>query len=288
MKAILLFGCLKVSMKTKMETERHKTLENFNRLLDIMDDLREKCPWDREQTVESLRKLTIEEVFELSDSVLSGKFSELKKELGDLLLHIVFYAKIGSENQWFTINDVLESLIEKLIYRHPHIYGTVEAADAKTVEENWEKIKLNEKDRPKRVLSGVPSSLPPVIKAYRIQQKARGVGFDWQQPEQVWDKVQEELSEVMNEIKNNPSNKTAIRNEFGDLFFAIINAARLYDIDPEEALETTNRRFIDRFNYLEEQTILKGKSLHQMSLDEMEEIWQQAKRNLSTNDDNKP
>ena len=141
MKAILLFGCLKVSMKTKMETERHKTLENFNRLLDIMDDLREKCPWDREQTVESLRKLTIEEVFELSDSVLSGKFSELKKELGDLLLHIVFYAKIGSENQWFTINDVLESLIEKLIYRHPHIYGTVEAADAKTVEENWEKIK---------------------------------------------------------------------------------------------------------------------------------------------------
>ncbi len=260
-----------------MSEERVKALENFNQLLDIMDDLRAKCPWDKEQTIDSLRKLTIEEVYELSDAILSSNPVQLKKELGDLLLHIVFYAKIGSEKGYFTLSEVIQLLIDKLIFRHPHIYGNVDANDARTVEENWEKIKLTEKDREKRVLSGVPSSLPPLIKAFRIQQKARGVGFDWEKPDQVWDKVQEELSELMDELKKDPTSKQA-EQEFGDLLFALINAGRLYNIDPEQALEITNRKFIQRFNYLEEQTLLKGRSLHDMTLEEMERIWQEAKK----------
>jgi XTP/dITP diphosphohydrolase len=261
-----------------MDSENREALRNFDRLLEIMNELRAKCPWDKKQTVDTLRQLTIEETFELSDAILSNNQSELKKELGDLLLHIVFYAKIADENAWFSMNDIIESLITKLIHRHPHIYGTVEANDAKTVEENWEKIKLSEKDRVKRVLSGVPSSLPPMIKAFRIQQKARGVGFDWEYREQVWDKVQEELNELIQELKYKEVAPEKVEGEFGDFLFSIINAGRLYDIDPEKALEQTNRKFISRFNYLEEQTLLKGRSLHDMTLAEMEEIWQEAKK----------
>ncbi len=272
-------GWLKhLTTKKPMESDRKDTLHNFARLMEIMDELRAKCPWDKKQTVDTLRQLTIEETFELSDAILSNKTSELKKELGDLLLHIVFYAKIANENQWFTLNDIIESLIAKLIHRHPHIYGTTEANDAKTVEENWEKIKLGEKGREKRVLSGVPSSLPPMIKAFRIQQKARGVGFDWEYREQVWDKVQEELNELIGELKAQNADPEKIEDEYGDFIFSLINAGRLYDIDPEKALEQTNRKFISRFNYLEEQTLLKGRSLHDMTLAEMEEIWQEAKK----------
>ncbi|HOG18989.1 MAG TPA: nucleoside triphosphate pyrophosphohydrolase [Salinivirgaceae bacterium] len=261
-----------------MDSNKEKAVESFGHLIDVLNELREKCPWDKKQTVESLRQLTIEETFELSDAILSKEVAEIKKELGDILLHIVFYARIATEKEWFTLNDIIETLIKKLKHRHPHIYGDVEAKDSKTVEENWEKIKLGEKDRKKRVLSGVPSGLPPMIKAFRIQQKARGVGFDWEYREQVWDKVQEELNELTYEINNPENNTEKIESEFGDLIFAMINAGRLYGIDPEKALEITNRKFIQRFNYLEEQTLLKGKDLHNMTLDEMEAIWQEAKK----------
>ncbi len=253
-----------------------KTLHAFKELLEIMDKLRKKCPWDKKQTNETLRTLTIEETYELADAIIKKDACLVKKELGDLLLHIVFYAKIGSETNDFTMADVISTLNEKLIYRHPHIFGSVKADDAKTVEENWEQLKLKEKGGNKSVLEGVPLSLPAMIKANRIQDKARGVGFDWERKEQVWDKVKEELQEVQDEI--DADNKDKLEAEFGDLLFSVINAARLYGINPENALERTNRKFITRFNYLEEKTIKVGKDLKKMSLAEMDVIWEEAKK----------
>lgn len=252
-------------------------LEAFGRLLEIMDELREQCPWDREQTFESLRRLTIEETYELGDAILQADLQEIKKELGDLLLHIVFYAKIGEEQKAFDISDVINSLNEKLIYRHPHIYGEVDVNNAREVEQNWEALKLKEKGRKmKTVLEGVPASLPALVKANRIQEKASGVGFDWDHPDQVWDKVKEEVNELQHELTENHRDK--IEAEFGDLFFAMVNAARLYAVDPEAALERTNLKFIKRFNYLESQTLKKGKDLKNMPLSEMDRYWEEAKR----------
>lgn len=253
-----------------------KELEAFDRLLGIMDELREKCPWDKKQTIESLRTLTIEETYELADAIIKNDMQELKKELGDLLLHIVFYAKIGSEKNDFNISDVINGINEKLIRRHPHVFGNVEVKDHREVEENWEEIKMQEKDRGNSVLSGVPESLPALVKANRIQQKVRGVGFDWDERSQIWDKVKEELSELEHEVESEDIEK--VEAEFGDLFFSLINAARLYDIDPETALERTNKKFIKRFNYLEMQTLKKGISLKEMNLDEMNVIWEAAKQ----------
>ncbi|GET25249.1 nucleoside triphosphate pyrophosphohydrolase [Prolixibacter sp. NT017] len=255
---------------------KKEQLEAFGKLLDIMDELRVKCPWDRKQTLESLRKLTIEETYELGDAIIERDMAEIKKELGDILLHIVFYAKIGDEMDSFDIEDVINSLNEKLIYRHPHVFGDVSVANATEVEENWEALKLKEKGRKKKVLEGVPASLPALIKANRIQEKVRGVGFDWEEREQVWDKVKEELSEVEHEMRANDQAK--LEEEFGDLLFSLVNAARLYDIDPETALERTNRKFIRRFNYLEEKTLGNGRSLHDMSLEEMDHYWEEAKK----------
>jgi len=252
-------------------------LEAFRELLDIMDELREKCPWDKKQTLESLRKLTIEETYELGDAILKNDLQEIKKELGDLMLHIVFYAKIGSEHKAFDITDVLSEINKKLVYRHPHIFGDVDVeGSAKKVEENWEALKLKEKGGNRRVLQGVPAAMPALVKANRVQEKASGVGFDWEYREQVWDKVREEVDELSHEIDKVDEDK--IEAEFGDLFFAMVNAARLYGVDPEAALERTNLKFIKRFNYLESQTLLKGKSLHDMSLAEMDEIWEEAKK----------
>lgn len=251
-------------------------MEAFGKLLDIMDELREKCPWDREQTNESLRKLTIEEVYELGDAVLENNVQEIKKELGDILLHIVFYAKIGEEQGSFDIGDVINHLIDKLIYRHPHVFGSTEASNSEQVIRNWENLKLTEKGRNKRVLEGVPMALPALVKANRIQEKVRGVGFDWEYKEQVWDKVKEELDELEVEIK--AGRKKEMEHEFGDLIFSFVNAARLYGIDPESALERTNQKFIRRFNYLEEKTLLKGKSLQEMTLEEMDVYWNEAKK----------
>jgi XTP/dITP diphosphohydrolase len=256
--------------------DREKSLNEFNRLLDIIDELRVKCPWDMKQTNDSLRKHTIEETYELADAVSSGSDEAIRGELGDLMLHIVFYSKIGSEKGAFTIADVLEGINNKLIYRHPHVYGDVKVQNSGEVEENWEKLKIKETNGYKPVLSGVPSSLPAIIKANRIQEKVRGVGFDWERREQIWDKVAEELGELKEEIENH--NRESIESELGDVLFSLINASRLYDIDPEAALEKTNRKFIKRFNYLENETIKKGISLHDMSLDEMNVIWEQAKK----------
>jgi len=256
--------------------EKDNRLEEFKKLLEIIDILRTKCPWDMKQTNESLRKLTIEETYELADAVLSGNDNGIRDELGDLMLHIVFYAKIGSERGKFDIADVLEGINKKLIYRHPHVFGDISVSGASEVEENWEKLKMRENHSYKPVLSGVPSSLPAIVKANRIQEKVRGVGFDWEEREQIWDKVQEEIKELMEEIKNGNTGK--IESELGDVFFSLINASRLYGIDPEAALEKTNRKFIKRFNYLEKETLLKGISLHDMSLDEMNVIWEEAKK----------
>ena len=253
-----------------------KKIDEFRRLLEIMDELREKCPWDKKQTLESLRKLTIEETYELGDAILQGSLQDIKKELGDLMLHIVFYAKIGSEKNAFDMGDVLEGINEKLIYRHPHIFGDVEVQNAREVAENWETLKLKEKGGNRRVLEGVPTSLPALVKANRIQEKASGVGFDWEYREQVWDKVKEEIDELSHEINEENADKTEA--EFGDLFFAMVNAARLYGVDPEAALERTNLKFIKRFNYLESKTLLKGKNLHEMSLEEMDKYWEEAKK----------
>ena len=235
---------------------REEISGSFSRLLDVMDELREKCPWDKKQTFGSLRNNTVEEVFELSEAIAEGNLEQVKKELGDVLLHVVFYARMGSETGDFDIKDVCDALVTKLIFRHPHIYGNVEADTAEKVKQNWEELKLKEKDGNKRVLSGVPSALPSMIKACRIQEKAASVGFDWEAKEQVWDKVKE---------------------EFGEMFFALINAARLYGINPDDALDKTNRKFISRFNYLEDKTIKQGRMLKDMSLDEMNEIWEEAK-----------
>ncbi|MFV0289441.1 MAG: nucleoside triphosphate pyrophosphohydrolase [Mangrovibacterium sp.] len=263
-----------------MNTKEDK-LQAFGRLLDVMDTLREKCPWDKEQTFESLRKNTIEETFELCDAILDKDMNEIKKELGDVLLHIVFYAKMGEEQNTFDVADVIHALCDKLIYRHPHVYGEINADNAQTVIENWEQLKLKENGRKKKtVLEGVPRSLPAMVKATRIQEKVSAVGFDWEEREQVWDKVQEEIGEVQAEINAHDTLKTEA--EFGDLFFALINAARLYGVDPEAALERTNKKFIRRFNFLEEKTIQQGRDLRQMSLEEMDIYWEEAKKEEKT------
>lgn len=253
-----------------------KTLESFEQLLIIMDELREKCPWDKVQTFDSLRNLTTEEVYELTDAIFEKDMDNIKKELGDILLHIVFYSKLGSEQNAFEMKDVIDSINEKLIYRHPHIFGQTKVENADDVVENWEKLKLTEKNGNKTVLSGIPKSLPACVKAYRIQDKVRGVGFDWDKKEQVWDKVKEEIEEFSAEIAN--QDKEKMEQEFGDIIFSLINAGRLYGIHPEDALEKTNRKFIKRFSYLEEKTIKIGKDLKKMSLEEMDIIWEQAKK----------
>jgi len=253
---------------------RQQKLDAFGRLLDIMDDLREKCPWDKKQTLQTLRHLTIEETYELGDAILDNDLQEIKKELGDLLLHIVFYAKIGSETNDFDIADVCNEICEKLIYRHPHIYGDVTVADEDEVKQNWEKLKL--KEGKKSVLEGVPKSLPALVKASRIQDKVKGVGFDWEEPHQVWDKVEEEIQEFQEEIKNGDQDK--IESEFGDVLFSMINYARFLKINPEDALERTNKKFIKRFQYLENKAGELGKQLSEMTLAEMDVFWNEAKR----------
>jgi len=256
-----------------MNSRQHQ-LEAFNRLLDIMDDLRAKCPWDQKQTIESLRHLTIEETYELGDAILNNDLQEVKKELGDLLLHIVFYAKIGSETNTFDIADVCSEICEKLIHRHPHIYGDVVVANEEEVKQNWEKLKL--KEGKKSVLEGVPKGLPALVKASRIQDKAKGVGFDWEEPHQVWDKVQEELQELQDEVKL--GNQDKIEAEFGDVLFSMINYARFLKVNPEDALERTNKKFIKRFQYLENKAVELGKPLMDMTLAEMDVFWNEAKK----------
>ena len=253
---------------------RQYQLDAFSRLLDIMDELREKCPWDKKQTLQSLRHLTIEETYELGDAILDNNLEEVKKELGDLLLHIVFYAKIGSEGGSFDIADVANEICDKLIHRHPHIYGDVVVADEEEVKQNWEKLKL--KEGKKSVLEGVPKSLPALVKASRIQDKVKGVGFDWEEPHQVWDKVQEELSELQVEVA--AGNQDKIEAEFGDVLFSIINYARFLNVNPEDALERTNKKFIKRFQYLESKASEIGKPLMDMTLAEMDVFWNEAKK----------
>ena len=253
---------------------REQQLKAFGRLLDIMDELRLKCPWDKKQTFQSLRHLTIEETYELGDAILNNDLQEIKKELGDVLLHIIFYAKIGSETDAFDIADVADSISEKLIYRHPHIYGDITVKDAEEVKQNWEQLKL--KEGKKSVLEGVPKSLPALVKANRIQDKVAGVGFDWEKPEQVWEKVQEELNELNAEIKK--GNTDNIEGEFGDVLFSMINYARFINVNPENALERTNKKFINRFQYLETAAKKINKSLHDMSLEEMDVFWNEAKQ----------
>lgn len=255
---------------------RQQKLEAFGRLLDVLDTLRGKCPWDRKQTNESLRPNTIEEVYELADALFSDDTPNIRKELGDVLLHVCFYSKIASEKGQFDVADVCNSLTDKLIYRHPHIYGNVDAKDSDTVIKNWEELKLREKGGNRTVLAGVPSALPALIKANRIQEKARNVGFDWERKEQVWDKVREELAEVEEEMRK--GDDVNLEKEFGDLLFAVVNAARLYGVDPENALESTNRKFISRFNYLEAKAKEEGRSLHDMTLAAMDAIWDEAKK----------
>ena len=252
---------------------RTEQLAAFNRLLDIMDELREKCPWDKKQTLESLRHLTIEETYELADAILDDDLQEIKNELGDVLLHIVFYAKIGSEKQAFDIGDVANAISDKLIHRHPHIYGDVIVEDEEDVKRNWEQLKL--KEGKNSVLEGVPKSLPAVVKASRIQEKVAGVGFDWENPAQVWEKVQEELSELNEEVK--AGNLENTEKEFGDVLFSMINYARFIGVNPENALEKTNKKFINRFQYLEKETKKEGKELSNMTLDEMDVYWEKSK-----------
>ena len=251
-------------------------MEAFGRFLDVLDELREKCPWDRKQTNESLRPNTIEETYELCDALVRDDKKDICKELGDVLLHVAFYAKIASETGDFDMKDVCDRLCEKLVYRHPHVFGTVKAETAGQVCENWEQLKLKEKDGNKRVLSGVPAALPSLIKAYRIQDKARNVGFDWEERGQVWDKVKEEIAEFQAEVEAmDPERAEA---EFGDVMFSLVNAARLYGINPDNALERTNQKFIRRFTYVEEHTLRQGKNLKDMPLAEMDALWNEAKR----------
>jgi XTP/dITP diphosphohydrolase len=253
---------------------RATQLKAFERLLDIMDDLRTQCPWDKKQTLQSLRHLTIEETYELGDAILDNDLEEVRKELGDLLLHIVFYSKIGSETNDFDIADVANGICDKLIDRHPHIYGDVKVADEAEVKQNWEKLKL--KEGKQSVLEGVPKSLPALVKASRIQDKVAGVGFDWERPEQVWEKVEEELQELQDEVTKN--DKVAIEDELGDVMFSIVNYARFLKVNPEDALEKTNKKFIKRFQYLERKAKAHNKSLSDMSLKEMDVFWEEAKR----------
>ena len=256
---------------------RDEKLEAFGRFLDILDELRVKCPWDRKQTNESLRPNTIEEVYELCDALIQGDKKNICKELGDVLLHVAFYAKIGEETGDFDMADVCNQLSDKLVFRHPHVFGDAQAETAGQVSQNWEQIKLKEKDGNKTVLSGVPSALPSLIKAYRVQDKARNVGFDWAEREQVWDKVKEEIDEFQAEVANMDADKAEA--EFGDLMFSLVNAARLYHINPDNALERTNQKFIRRFTYVEEHSIRQGRSLKDMSLAEMDTLWDEAKKN---------
>ena len=250
-------------------------LAAFGRLLTIMDELRAGCPWDKKQTFESLRYLTIEETYELSDAILENSPKEICKELGDLMLHLVFYARIGSETGDFDIKDVLDGIAEKLTSRHPHIYSDVQVADDEDVKNNWEKIKLKEKGR-KTVLGGVPNSLPAMVKAFRMQEKARGVGFDWKETEQVWEKVNEEIGELQQEVAR--GDVAAMEKEFGDLLFSLVNYARFIGVNPEDALERTNRKFMRRFNYIEAQARKNGNALHQLSLEQMDAFWNEAKK----------
>lgn len=262
------------------DNRRPEKLAAFDRLLTIMDELRLNCPWDKKQTLESIRHLTIEETYELSDAILNENIEEVKKEIGDLMLHMVFYSKIADEKKAFDVADALTAICDKLIHRHPHIYGDVEANDEEAVKANWEKIKLKEKGN-KSVLGGVPKSLPAMVKATRIQDKARGVGFDWEQKEQVWDKVEEELNEFKSEFNiasDQAIDKEKATGEFGDLLFSLVNYARFIDIDPEEALERTNLKFIKRFQYLEQQSKKDGKDIANMSLTEMDLYWEEAKK----------
>ena len=251
-------------------------LQAFERLLNIMDDLRAKCPWDKKQTLESLRYLSIEEMYELSDAILDKNMVEIKKELGDIMLHLVFYAKIASETNQFDITDVLNGICDKLVHRHPHIYGDVEAATEEEVKQNWEKLKL--KEGKKSVLEGVPRSLPAIVKAVRIQEKVRGVGFDWDDSEQVWNKVQEELEELNTEVEAGDKLKT--EQEFGDLLFSLINYSRFVEVNPEDALERTNKKFIQRFQQMEAVLKEEGKDLSDMTLSEMDSYWEQAKKTI--------
>lgn len=249
-------------------------LQAFERLLKIMDDLREKCPWDREQTMETLRPLTIEETYELADAILAEDMQEIKKELGDLFLHLVFYSKIGSEKGAFDIADVLNGICDKLIRRHPHIYGDVQADSAEKVKQNWEAIKLKEGKR--SVLEGVPHSLPAVVKASRIQEKVAGIGFDWEKPEQVWEKVQEELNELRAEVR--AGDVSRMESEFGDVLFALVNYARFIGVSPENALARTNTKFMNRFRMMEEQIAAEGRNMQSMSLEELDRYWNTAKK----------
>ena len=263
---------------------REKEMQAFGRLLDVMDELREKCPWDRKQTMESLRPQTIEETYELCDAIMKQDDHNIAKELGDLLLHVVFYAKIGSENGTFDIAQVIDLLCEKLIFRHPHVFGETQVSGAEQVVQNWEQLKMKEKDGNKRVLSGVPDSLPSLLKAYRMQDKARAVGFDWEVREQVWDKVAEELQEFRNELDAmaldgaDEATRRRAEEEFGDFLFSVINAGRLYELNPDTSLDRTCTKFRRRFTYLEEHTIRQGRDLRDMTLAQMDEIWDEAKK----------
>jgi XTP/dITP diphosphohydrolase len=255
---------------------REKQAAALVRLLDVMDRLRAECPWDREQTFLSLRNNTIEEAYELVDAIASGDMDEIKRELGDVLLHVVFYSKMGAEQGAFDMGDVADALCDKLIYRHPHVFGQVDAETSDEVSRNWEQLKLREKSHKKGVLSGVPSSLPAMIKAYRISQKAASAGFEWKDKEDVWDKVREELAEVEEEMRSGDAE--AMEQEFGDAIFALVNAARMYGVDPELALERSNRKFIDRFRYMEEAADRRGAALKEMAIDRLEELWREAKK----------
>jgi XTP/dITP diphosphohydrolase len=259
-----------------IDLKRSIKLEAFDQLLTVMDELRLNCPWDKKQTTETLRHLTIEEVFELAESITNGNPQELKKELGDVLLHIVFYCRIASESEYFDVSDVIFSLIEKLKHRHPHIYGSVVVANEEEVKRNWEALKKSEGQT--GTLSGVPASLPPMIKAIRIQEKARGAGFDWDKPEQVWQKVEEEIDEFKVECQNADFDVEAAEKELGDVFFSLINYARFKGINPDLALERTNLKFIKRFNHLEKRAVETGKILNEMTLDEMDVFWNEAKK----------
>ena len=257
-----------------MKTSRQKQLEAFGRLLDIMDDLREKCPWDRKQTMQTLRPLTIEELYELTDAILEEDYQEVKKELGDILLHIIFYAKIASETQLFDIEQVIDAICEKLIERHPHIYGNISVDNEEQVKQNWEKIKLQKGS--KGVLSGVPKSLPSLVKAYRIPEKVAGVGFDWQYKEEVWEKFKEEVAELEKEVQQN--NHALAEKEMGDVFFSLVNYARFLKINPENALSLTNEKFIQRFQYLESKAKEQGLEITELSLQEMNHLWEASKQ----------
>ena len=255
---------------------REEILDAFGRFLDVLDELREKCPWDRKQTNSSLRPNTIEECFELSDALVADDTQNICKELGDVLLHVAFYAKIASEKQQFDMKDVCDRLCDKLIYRHPHVFGDAVAETAGEVCKNWEQLKMTEKDGNKTILSGVPASMPSLIKAYRMQEKAANVGFDWEKKEDVWAKVKEEITEVEAEMQS--GNKVAMEKEFGDLLFSLVNASRLYGINPDNALEQTNNKFRNRFGYVEQNTIKQGRNLRDMSLEEMDALWNEAKK----------